>query len=264
MDLNQGMGEVEKLFKKGLSARDLLVIAANYRRIELEESLCNIVGNKIIDGPFKGCIQPRQAHASVLCPKILGTYEKEISQDLRDLVAGKDCFIDIGCAEGYYTTGVGATTDIPLVLGVDISEKALEQARMSSESNGISAKTLFFLDLSEAVRLAKGKTLVMIDVDGSEIEVIDQLFSSMSASQALSMELIIETDFNSDGSCNAAEIESALQDQNFVVSKVIKQSILNRFSPASERITKSYLDLLVLGLEGRPLDQGWLIAKPRH
>ena len=93
------------------------------------------------------------------------------------MVTDKDCFIDIGCAEGYYTTGVGVTTEIPLILGIDISEKALKQARLSSELNGISDKTQFFLNIPEAVRLIKGKSLVMIDVDGSEIDVIDELFS---------------------------------------------------------------------------------------
>ena len=81
-----------------------------------------------------------------------------------------------GCAEGYYTTGIGAITDIPLILGVDINEKALEQARKASELNGISGKRRFSSDLLDAARLVTGKTLVMIDVEGSEVDVIDQFF----------------------------------------------------------------------------------------
>ena len=253
---------MEELLEKGLSSRDLLILAANYRRTDIEEFFLKSFDNKIVDGLFKGCIHPGKAHASMLCPKLLGTYEKEISRDLWELASDKECFIDIGCAEGYYTTGLGVTTKIPLILGVDISENALCQARSSSKLNGISNKTKFFNDLSEATRLVKGKTLAMIDVDGSEVEVINKLFASLNSEQSLLMELIIETDFNPDGTSNTVEIESALRHQNFGVSKVITQSILERFSPIAEDYTKSYLDLLVCGLEGRPLNQSWLIAKP--
>ena len=150
------------------------------------------------------------------------------------------------------------------MLGVDVSEQALALARKSSEENGISCKSKFFLDLAEAASLVKGRSLVMIDVDGSEIQVIDELFSSLSVAQSLLLELIIETDFGEHGSSNAADIESALLDRVFVVSKVINQSVSNRFSPVSEALTTSLLDLMVYGLEGRPLDQSWLIAKPSN
>ena len=262
MDINQGAKESLQLIRKGLSARDLLVIATNFRRIQLEHELRNRVKGKIVDGPFKGCIHPGEAHSSSLCPKLLGTYEKEISRDLLDLAVGKDCFIDIGCAEGYYTTGIGVVTDIPLILGVDVNEKALECAQKSSELNGISGKTQFFPDLLAAVRLVKGKSLVMIDVDGSEIDVINRLFSSLNAVQALSVDLIIETDRGPDGKSNVEEIVDALRSRNFVVEKVVKQSVADRFSSLSEKLSASYLDLFIYGLEGRPLDQCWLVAKP--
>ena len=264
MNINQGNKQIKELFARGLSTRDLLVIAAHHRRLELQKALIGRANNKILDGLFKGCIHIAQAHGSTLCPKILGTYEKEISRDLCELAAGKDCFLDIGCAEGYYTTGIGVTTDIPLVMGVDVSEQALALARKSSEENGISSKSKFFLDLAEAASLVKGRSLVMIDVDGSEIQVIDELFSSLSVAQSLLLKLIIETDFGEHGSSNAADIESVLLDRVFVVSKVINQSVSNRFSPVSEALTTSLLDLMVYGLEGRPLDQSWLIAKPSN
>lgn len=264
MDINQGNKKIKELFGEGLSTRDLLVIAAHYRQLELQKALIGRYNNKILDGLFKGCIHIGRAYGSTLCPKILGTYEKEISQDLCELAAGKDCFLDIGCAEGYYTTGIGVATDIPLVLGVDVSEKALALAQKSSEANGISSKSKFFLNLAEAASLVKGRSLVMIDVDGSEIQVIDELFSSLSVAQSLLLELIIETDFREDGSSNAPDIESALLDRGFVVSKVVNQSVSNRFSPVSEALTTSLLDLMVYGIEGRPLNQSWIIAKPSN
>ena len=90
MDINQGLDKALRLIRNGLSPRDLLIIAANIRRIELEGLVSQEVNNRIVDGPFKGCIHPGQAHESMLSPKLFGTYEKEISQEIQELAAGKD------------------------------------------------------------------------------------------------------------------------------------------------------------------------------
>ena len=100
----------------------------------------------------------------------------------------------------------------------------------------------------------------MIDVDGSEISVLKELFSVLT-SQARSSSLLIETDYNTDGSSNQNEICRELLANNFKVTKVIRQSIELRFSPFKDILTKSFLDLVAMGMEGRPLNQCWLIAQ---
>ena len=84
----------------------------------------------------------------------------------------------------------------------------------------------------------------------------------MRSAQTALVELIAETDFNADGSSNAEAIVGALRRRNFVVTRVINQSVVDRFSSLSESLSASYLDLFIYGLEGRPIDQRWLIAKP--
>ena len=57
-------------------------------------------------GPFTGLTYPPLSHGSVLLPKILGTYERELHGSIEAIcAAGADRIIDIGAAEGYYAVG---------------------------------------------------------------------------------------------------------------------------------------------------------------
>lgn len=264
MQLGDANNEILKLFSQGLTSRQLLVLAAHHRRLDLEKSLCAQTNSKIIGGIFKGVNHTGEAHGSTLCPKILGSYEKEIAQELHEICKEKDYFIDIGCAEGYYTTGIAKTTTIDTIIGIDISESALMQARKSAIINEVDHKCQFFSTIEPASKLIKGKSLIMIDVDGSEISVIKELMGALSASQKQSTELLIETDFHSDGCSNESEISGELIKHGFSVTKSIEQSIYHRFSDISHQLTTSLLDQVIYGLEGRPSNQKWLIAKPSN
>ena len=61
----------------------------------------------------------------------------------------------------------------------------------------------------------------------------------LSVAQSLLLELIIETDFREDGSIMLLTLR--VPNRGFVVSKVINQSVSNRFSPVSEALTTSLL-----------------------
>ena len=260
MKVEDANGEILKLFSQGLTSRQLLVLAAHHRRLDLEKGLCAQTNSEIIGGPFKGVKHTGEAHGSTLCPKILGSYEKEIAHELQKMCREKDSFIDIGCAEGYYTTGIAKTTAIQTVIGIDISEPALTQARKSATINGVDHKCQFFSEIKQAAKLIKRKPLIMIDVDGSEIPVIKELMDSLSESQKQVAELLIETDFHSDGRSNENEIAEELMKYGYSVSKTIAQSIHHRFSDISHQLTTSLLDQVIYGLEGRPSNQKWLIA----
>ena len=88
-DANNG---ILRLFSQGLTSRQLLVLAAHHRRLDLEKSLCAQTNNKIIGGIFKGVKHTGEAHGSTLCPKIIGSYEKEIAQELHKICKEKDSF----------------------------------------------------------------------------------------------------------------------------------------------------------------------------
>ena len=260
MDLPDASKLVSELIIKGVTSRQLLVLSAHHRRIELEKQLLKTFDYKIVDGPFKGAKQAGFAHGSTLCPKILGSYEAELSSTIEQLAKNKSCFVDIGCAEGYYTTGIGLKFDIPIIIGIDISNPALDQARKSAEINNISKKCIFESSIEEASQRLSSNCLAMIDVDGSEIEVINSFCNELTKHSIENVDLIIETDFREDGSSNSAEITKLLQDNEFEIKEIICQDFSLRESKVARSLTNSFLDLTIYGLEGRPLNQNWIVA----
>src|SRR5687768_17261507 len=62
---------------------------------------------EVLTGPFAGMKYPYASNGSAVFPKLLGTYESEISELFRyERLKRYRTFIDIGCAEGYYLVGV--------------------------------------------------------------------------------------------------------------------------------------------------------------
>jgi methylase of polypeptide subunit release factors len=80
------------------------------------------------------------AHASALSPKLTGTYEKEIQDDLLAIANTVNSFLDIGCAEGYYATGLALIPSISCAVGVDINNESLRAAQNLADLNKVSKK----------------------------------------------------------------------------------------------------------------------------
>ena len=100
----------------------------------------------------------------------------------------------------------------------------------------------------------------MIDVDGDEVKVINSFCYELSKHSIHNIDLIIETDYQKNGKSNSDEIARLLKSNNFEIKEIIHQDFSMRESEASKTLTNSLLDLIIYGLEGRPLDQHWIIA----
>ena len=72
---------------------------------------------------------------------------------------------------------------------------------------------------------------------------------------------MIETDRDSEKQDNEASIRRELESQKFFITKTIRQSMEFRFTSITDKMTESFLDKAIFGLEGRPINQKWLIAK---
>lgn len=260
MSQNKAYTEMQNIIKSGETPMRLLRIAAHLRSQELEKDLQRICKNRIVDGLFKGVISPEKAYSSVMCPKLLGTYEAEIAAELMALLQKTRCFLDIGCAEGYYTTGVAVKSDVDQVIGVDIDPAALAAATQSAAANAVDHKCTFFADLDQAMAAVIADPLIMIDVDGDELAVLDQVCHGVEKRQFQKVTLIIETDFGANGAPNTDLIVAALKANQFTIDKIVEQDVARRFSKLSKSLTHSFLDQVLLGMEGRPNNQCWIIA----
>ncbi len=65
------------------------------------------LGGRVLSGPFRGMRYSCRSVGSAFCPKIIGTYEMELSE-VMSWISGRtfDRVIDICAAEGYYAVGL--------------------------------------------------------------------------------------------------------------------------------------------------------------
>ena len=113
-----------RLVNSGLDPARLLRAAFTFYVKRLEESLLDTSDFlEVYSGLFKGMRLSKQVLASQLLPKVVGTYEKEVQDCIKEFSDSFDKFVDIGCAEGFYVAGVSRWKKIPS-LGIDLDPRS--------------------------------------------------------------------------------------------------------------------------------------------
>lgn len=138
-------------------------------------------GGVVQDGPFRGLRLGRTIHwGHDMIAMLLGQYEAEVAAALfaRDLRA-YSVFVDIGAANGYFAVGMALKAGLPVVaFEIDPASRAV--IRANAALNGIDLDlreeaTPAALDavLGGAERKAKGRALILVDIEGAELAVLD-------------------------------------------------------------------------------------------
>ena len=228
-------------------------------RAKEEKTIFNQLDGSIASGPFKGMKYLPYSLSSLLAPKLLGTYEKELAQYLNNSAHLHDSFIDIGCAEGYYLSGMSFINPLLAARGVDVDETAVSSANLLCSLNQLNnAKAVGLLET--AMEAATGNCLLLIDVDGCEIEVIRRVTDLLGQKKNVkSFTVIVETDLNPDGSSNRPEIIDFLNSKDLKIAQELKYDIKNRFT--EETLGRTDLERFVLAYERSITNQSWIIAK---
>ena len=262
MNLQDISNSCQHILKSGATARDLCVVAVNIQRREMEKRLFSHFDGLIQDGIFKGVRISDTPHDSVLIPKILGTYETEIADHIRNLAEQCDIFIDIGCADGYYTSGIATNTNVKKVVGVDISSKALDLATVSAHKNKVGHKCIFKKELADALPYIESGSFIMIDVDGEEQQVLNELSEYIEIHQLRKIKILIETDFKENGRSNQQEIIDQINKMGFKIKETIAFDPLHpsRFTSMAKQLCPSYIDQMICALERGNANQSWIIA----
>ena len=133
-------------------------------------------------GLCKGLKYPSwRATGSVLFPKLLGSYEKEI-QDVLALSITKNDFeqiIDVGCAEGYYSVGLALVIPYAHIFAFDIDNNARELCYKMAKLNNVDHKINIQSEcnpetLKTLVSRSSNKTLIISDCEGYEKHLFDE------------------------------------------------------------------------------------------
>lgn len=147
---------------------------------------------RILGGPFRGAVL--QLNPKTSLRKVFGLYERELNSWLESTLPRVETVLDVGANEGYFTLGcaaafrrLGKTGE---VIAFEPNEQVFAQLRLSVESRPIQgvrvtlypyslgAETkdeMVTLDSIVGVRpsgLRPEKTLVKMDVEGAELDVI--------------------------------------------------------------------------------------------
>lgn len=130
---------------------------------------------KVVSGPFAGMIiaDPRPH-----LPYLLGTQELELHEHIERLIALKlDRIVNVGAADGYYAVGLARRCPKIRVIAFEAQSSLHELLRRSAALNGVSEQ----LDVRgtcsrtnlESILAGGGQTLIVIDIEGGEMDVLD-------------------------------------------------------------------------------------------
>jgi hypothetical protein len=111
-----------------------------------------------------------------ITPKWAGAYELELEDIIDDVVRrGYDRIVNIGCAEGYYAIGLALLDHKAEVFAFDVDPIARGQTRRLARLNGVSERVRVFGECThfKLNELIKGKTIVVCDIEGRELVLLD-------------------------------------------------------------------------------------------
>jgi hypothetical protein len=148
----------------------------------------------VAGGPFRGMrYGKKHLPASVLLPKLVGSYESELHPALEMLLASAyDTVVDVGCAEGYYAVGLARRLASAQVYAFDTDLRAQQLCEEMARLNGVSDRVHIggLCDEAQLLSLSLGsKALILADCEGYEKE----LFTPKAAEILRAHDLIIET-----------------------------------------------------------------------
>jgi hypothetical protein len=135
-------------------------------------------GGVVVGGPFAGMQYVDSAMGSMLAPKLLGTYEQELAPLIEKIIQrGYRTIINIGAGEGYYAVGLAQRLPEARVICFEALDNNRPQIRTLSQLNGVADRVeirgLCTAELLADTLVPGDDALIVCDVEGAEIEILD-------------------------------------------------------------------------------------------
>ena len=215
-------------------------------------------------GPFKGMKYPAaEAAGSALTPKLLGSYECELHPLIERLIArGYDDVIDVGCAEGYYATGMAMRLPQARVHAYDTSETARALCSAMVKLNGVAGRVSIQTTCTPETLITfpkPGRTLVIVDCESYE----KVLFTPSVCDALKGCDVLIEMhDFLDVTISTELEALFAVTHQltNVLSTDDIQKAKHYQYPELEGLSVRARFQLLA---EGRPMIMEWLLAEAR-
>lgn len=148
-----------------------------------------LLPGEVLSGPFEGLKYIRFSYGSVLLPKLIGTYESELHSVIYAMQAKKyETFIDVGAAEGYYAVGIAKLLKGTRCIAFEKNVMAQLMLGWMAKKNRVTLDIRGNCSVTDLSRLLinKGHTLIIMDVEGAEFELLqDQLLCELTHTDLL-------------------------------------------------------------------------------
>lgn len=236
----------------------LLRLLAKWRSQVLAKTFIDHHGPRVWGGPFAGMAYGEDNDEGALIARLLGAYESELHPFVEAFAGeGLECVIDVGCAEGYYAVGLARKMPKVQVYAHDINPSARERCAELARKNGVENRVHVGGEFrpQDFQAFADRRTLVFVDAEGAELDVLQP-----QASPALArMSVIVEThDHIRRGAL------ATLAERFSPTHEITEVRQHGRGSPLPDWLTRlSHLDQLLAVWEWRSRPTPWLVMRPR-
>ena len=256
-----------------LSQLNEFILAKKHRLVTLDALRIRKIGeivfqksnHKILLGPFRGVEIPftlASSSPSWCAGWILGTFEQQL---LKFVTSHHWRFVvNVGAAEGYYPVSLLKKGYAAEAIAFESLEVEQKKMKLFSELNGVDSKLKImghagpnFIHQIDPDRMQAGPSLMIVDIEGSEFDLLDHSTMGMLKNFHLVVEVhnfvVTEKD----------EIELFVKRlAQYHDIEIVSENSRN----IPDRVDVSFLsrrDLMMLIAEERPSDMFWVLATPK-
>lgn len=217
-------------------------------------------GGRVYAGPFAGLrLAPRP-----YLPHLLGTYEQELHPALERLCAHAwRRIVNVGGGNGYYIAGFGRRVPESELVVFELDSAARDVISATLARNGLAARARVLGTAEpeglEAACAGEGRLLVVMDVEGAEVELTD-LAAVPSLRRAT---VLVETHDFARAGCTAAIAERFERSHRITVIPTTARTLADfprALSGSLVRWSPARCEAAVQ--EWRPAAQSWLLMEP--
>ena len=217
----------------------------------------------VLSGPFQGLPYLDEiGFCGPIVPKWIGSYECELHEFIADVIANPPGLIlDVGSAEGYYSVLLAARLPQVRVVSFDFDVLAVRAqkrlAALNSAGNLEIEKICDHRCLASLISSAEGRALVICDIEGAEVDLLDP-----AACPALAKaDILTELHEGAGRSCAAIveELGSRFVSSHSATFIPLARRDPGRFAAACPRLSRDDLERALD--EDRGVSCGWLVLK---
>ena len=169
-----------------------LRLLSKWRSVLIQNTLLKSQGTVVMQGPLAGMDFLPQSAEGCHIAKLLGSYEQPLQPFIEEAInLAYPTILNIGCAEGYYAVGMVRRMPSTQVLAFDLNPKAQEVCTALAQKNEVSdrVKVGALFKPEDFAKYANQKVLVLCDIEGAEIELLNPEL----APTLKGMDLIVES-----------------------------------------------------------------------